>query len=32
MCEWMKIPLESVVRNVRVVPGFNYDNRYFIKR
>jgi hypothetical protein len=24
------IPLESVIRNVHVVPDFNKDNRYFI--
>ena len=36
-CPYMKllnsfdiIPLESVIRNVHVVPDFNKDNRYFI--
>jgi hypothetical protein len=24
------IPLESVIRNLHVVPDFNHDNRYFI--
>ncbi|CAH1758024.1 2170_t:CDS:2 [Entrophospora sp. SA101] len=36
-CPYMKlvssydiIPLESVIRNLHVVPDFNHDNRYFI--